>query len=114
MKHGQQHRVTRISFERKILGNIYGPMLNPNTVLYEWIKNVDLKLTVLIHPIYKIFWGRKSHSEPITYGVQSVDCLDRYSLTSQIKTTCGRPWQRWIVGVKDDLKRLRNGAIIED
>ncbi|CAI6356461.1 unnamed protein product [Macrosiphum euphorbiae] len=85
-----------LTFERKILRKIYGPILNPNTGVYERRKNADL------------------NSLFNTANLKDFLRSKRLEWAGHVWRAEGRPRQRWLDRVKDDLKRLSNGASIED
>ncbi|XP_050443868.1 uncharacterized protein LOC126847604 [Adelges cooleyi] len=103
-----------LTFERKILRKIYGPILNPNTGVYERRKNADLN--ILFNTANLNDFLRSKRLEWAGHVWRAEGGLIRQVLINKPnkKRPVGRPRQRWLDRVKDDLKRLRNGAGIED
>jgi len=103
-----------LTFERKILRKIYGPILNPNTGEYKRRKNTDL---------YSLFnttnlkdFLKSKRLEWAGHVWRTEGRLIRQVLVNKPnkKRPVGRPRQRWLDRVKDNLKTLRNEGSIED
>ncbi|KAL4154352.1 hypothetical protein QTP88_000231 [Uroleucon formosanum] len=103
-----------LTFERKILRKIYGPILNPNTGVYERRKNADLNS--LFNTANLKDFLRSKRLEWAGHVWRAEGKLIKQVLINKPnkKRPVGRPRQRWLDRVKDDLKRLSNGASIVD
>ncbi|XP_025412526.1 uncharacterized protein LOC112684995 [Sipha flava] len=103
-----------LTFERKILRKIYGPILNPSTGVYERRKNADLNSLFKTTNLKDFLRSKRLEWAGHVWRVEGK--LIRQVLINKPnkKRLVGRPRQRWLDRVKDDLKRLSNGASIED
>ncbi|XP_025425893.1 uncharacterized protein LOC112694589 [Sipha flava] len=93
-----------LTFERKILRKIYGPILNPSTGVYERRKNADLNSLFKTTNLKDFL--RSKRLEWAGHVWRAEGKLIRQVLINKPnkKRPVGRPRQRWLDRVKDDLE----------
>ncbi|KAE9523132.1 hypothetical protein AGLY_016473 [Aphis glycines] len=103
-----------LTFERIILRKMYGPILNPNTGEYERRKNTDLYSLFNTTNLKDFLKSKRLKWADHVWRAEGRLIRQVLDNKPNKKLPVGRPRQRWLDRVKDDLKTLRNGASIED
>jgi len=102
-----------ITFERKVLRTIYGPIFNPETQTYERRSNENVKY--LYNKPDILYFIRKKRLELFGHAWKANGLLFKNVLINKINKTrpLGRPKTRWINVVAKDIVMIDQDAILE-
>ena len=102
-----------ITFERKVLRTIYGPIFNPETQIYERRSNENIKS--LYNKPDILYFIRKKRLEWFEHVWRADGQLIKNVLINKINKTrpLGRPKTRWIDVVAKDIKMIDQEATLE-